>query len=455
MSTDTGITARLARFIVNTSFESLPPDVLTAAKRAWLDTIGVTLAGRDEDGSKIALAYAEQSGGKPEATVLGSSLKTSAALAALVNGAWGHALDFDDMSKGLNGHPSVALLPAVLAAAERDDKSGSEALLAFVIGFEVSAKLGLALGPSGYARGWHATSVVGSVAAAAAVSKLMGLDEEQTRNALGIATSMASGSRQNFGSMTKPLHAGIAARAGLEAATLAGLGFTADQDAIEAPLGFGPLFSPAGDWQPELVDGLGDPWDLIDPGLSVKQYPCCYNTHLALDAAFNASARRRLLEAEIEAIEVRVAEGSTPALIHHRPTTGLAGKFSMEYCVTAALLDGEVKLASFEDEAVARPEAQALLRRVNISYYPPAGGAAADARVSVRLQDGSNLDGSALFEHGSDTDPLSRDELVAKYRDCAAVALAPAAVEESLRLIESLESLDSVEVLTAVLAPGH
>lgn len=451
MSSDTGITAQIARFVVETAYESLSPEVVLAAKRAWLDTIGVTLAGRDEDGSRIALEYARAGGSAPQASVLGSGYQTSAALAALVNGAYGHALDFDDMSKGLNGHPSVALIPAVLAVAERDGKSGRDALLAFIVGYEVSAKLGLALGPSGYARGWHATSVVGTVAAAAAVAKLLGLDEETTRNALGIATSMASGSRQNFGSMTKPLHAGIAARAGLEAATLASLGFTADQDAIEAPLGFGRLFSPAGDWQPELVAGLGQPWDLVDPGLCVKQYPCCYNTHLALDAAFNASGRRSISASGIEAIEVRVAEGSTPALIHHRPTTGLAGKFSMEYCVAAAVLDGEVKLASFEDGAVARPEAQQLLRRVDISYYPAPQGQPIEAEVRVRLSGGESLSGIARFEHGSDSDPLTWDELVAKYRDCAARVLTAEQVEASLRLLSALDELGSVRELTAVI----
>lgn len=451
MSPDAGITARIARFVGETTYESLPPEVVVAAKRAWVDTVGVTLAGRDEEGSKIALEYARRSGGTPEASVLGSDFKTSAALAALANGAYGHALDFDDMSKGLNGHPSVAILPAVLAIAERDNIGGRDALLAFTIGFEVSAKLGLALGPSGYARGWHATSVVGTIAAAAAVAKLLHLEEEATRNALGIAVSMASGSRQNFGSMTKPLHAGIAARAGLEAATLASLGFTADQDAIEAPLGFGELFSPAGDWQPELADGFGEPWDLVEPGLCVKQYPCCYNTHLALDAAFNASSRQHLTEADIEAIEVRVAEGSTPALIHHQPSTGLAGKFSMEYCVTAALLDGEVKLASFEDGAVARPEAQSLLRRVNISYYPVRHGAPTDAGVLVKLRSGSSLAGTALFEHGSDADPLTWEELTAKYRDCAGTVLPADKVEVSLSQLASLEELESLRDLTATI----
>jgi 2-methylcitrate dehydratase PrpD len=447
-TTETGITAQIARFVGETTYESLPPELVTAVKRAWIDTIGVTLAGAEEEGSEIALAYAQAANASGEATVVGTKTRTAPSLAALANGVAGHALDYDDMSKGLNGHPSVPLVPAILAIAERDGRSGRDALLAFAVGYEVTAKIGRAMGPSSYARGWHATSVVGTLGAAAAVAKLLNLDERTTRNALGIASSMASGSRQNFGSMTKPLHAGLAARAGLEAATLAALGFTADETAIEAPLGFGSLYSPAGDWQPELVSDFGEPWDLLDPGLCVKQYPCCYNTHLALDAAFNASSRQQVSEADIAGIDVRVMEGSTPALIHHRPTTGLAGKFSMEYCVAAAVLDGAVKLASFEDDAVARPEAQSLLRRVNVSYSPDPA-----AQVVVHLNSGAALEGLAAFEHGSDADPLSWDELLVKYRDCAALVLTPEAVERSLAMLAKLEDLGSMRELADSLRP--
>lgn len=447
-ASDQGLTAQVARFVTGTSYEMLPPELITAVKRAWIDTTGVTLAGAREESGSIARRLAELAGAAPEATIIGMGVRSSAPLAALANGVAGHALDYDDMSKGLNGHPSVPLVPAVLAIAESTGCGGKDAVLAFAVGYEVTARLGASMGPSSYARGWHATSVVGTLGAAAAVARLLDLDEAQTRHALGIATSMASGSRQNFGSMTKPLHAGLAARAGVEAATLASLGFTADERAIEAPLGFGALYNPADDWQPERITGFGDPWDLLDPGLCVKQYPCCYNTHLALDAAFKATGRARVDEAAVESIEVRVMEGSTPALIHHRPATGLAGKFSMEYCVAAALLDGEIRLSSFEDEAVARDTAQSLLRRVSVAY-----SSQPEAQVTVRFKDGRRLEGTAAFEHGSDADPLSWDELVAKYRDCASLVLTPEAVERSLSLLTNLEELPSMRELAAALCP--
>jgi 2-methylcitrate dehydratase PrpD len=302
-----------------------------------------------------------------------------------------------------------------------------------------------------YGRGWHATSVLGSLGAAAACANLLDLDVDRTRYALGIAASMASGSRQNFGTMTKPLHAGLAARAGVEAALLAAAGFTADPEIVEAPLGFGALFSPAGDFRPQRLGEPGEPWEIVSSGASVKKYPCCYMTHRALDAALAASAGQPIPASAIGSIVVNVPEGSTSALIHHRPTTGLEGKFSMEYCVAAAALDGSVRFRSFEDEAVRRPEAQDLLRRVEVRYAPRTGGAE-PAIVTLCLSDGSERRAEVLHEHGSAVDPLSSQELSDKYRDCAARSLPPGQVEASHEMISNLESLVAVRDLMRSLA---
>jgi 2-methylcitrate dehydratase PrpD len=357
-------TERIASFIAWTRFETLSAEVVTAAKRAVLDTLGVSLAGAAEEGSCILLDAVSANAGAGAASIFGTDLRASASQAALANGALGHALDFDDVNVNMRGHPSIPVLPAVLAVAEVSGSDGSAALTAFVVGFEVECKLGRALGPSSYARGWHATSVAGALGAAAACANLLRLDATRTRHALGIASSMASGTRQNFGTMTKPLHAGLAARAGVEASDLAARGFTAAPDILEAPMGFGELFSPDRDWRPERLGDPGKPWDIVSPGINVKQYPCCYMTHQALDATLAATQRRPCDAAEVESIEVRVSPGSTSALIHHRPTSGLEGKFSMEYCVAAAVLDGEIRLRSFDDGQVQRPAAQELLRRV-------------------------------------------------------------------------------------------
>jgi 2-methylcitrate dehydratase PrpD len=448
-------TERVAGFVAETRFEALPAEVVTAARRAILDTLGVTIAGASEAGSRILLDWIAPAGAMQGAHIFGTDRRAPAQQAALANGMLGHALDFDDVSASLSGHPSVPVLPAVLAVAETSQQSGRAALAAFAVGLEVECKLGRALGSGSYTRGWHATSVVGAIGAAAACARLMELDVLSVRHALGIAASMACGTRQNFGTMTKPLHAGLAARAGVEAAELAARGFTADPCILEAPLGFGVLFSPDGDWHPERFGELGKPWDLVTPGISVKKYPCCYMTHRALDAALSATGARPHAATEIDRIEVHVPAGSVSALIHHRPSTGLEGKFSMEYCLAAALLDGAVRLSSFQDDAVQRPEAQALLRRVEIAEVPTVElSLFASARVTVKLRNGNSLDAEVTRERGDPTDPLSWDELADKYRDCAGRRLPPQQVERSLALIASFEKTQ-VSGLAEILASGE
>ena len=435
------ITERLARFVEETRFETLSADVVNAARRAILDTLGVTLAGAAEEGSRILLDSITPIAGSGAASVFGTALRTTPAQAALANGVLGHALDFDDVNTDMRGHPSVPVLPAVLALAEPSGASGRDAITAFVVGFEVECRLGRALGLSSYAKGWHATSVTGAIGAAAASARLLGLNADQTRHALGVATSMASGSRQNFGTMTKPLHAGLAARAGVEAAELASRGFSAAPDILEAPLGFGELFSPGGDWQPERVGDPGKPWQVLTPGIHVKKYPCCHMTHRALDATLAATRGTPQDADSIRSIAVEVPAGSIPALIHHRPTTGLEGKFSMEYCTAAAVIDGTVGLSSFGDEQVRRPAAQGLLRRVQVVevQWKRETGAPL-TRVRVELTGGEELRAEVARERGDPRDPLSWEELEMKFRDCAVRALPVEQVEQSLQRIAHLEA---------------
>jgi len=447
------LTERLAQFTAQSRYETLAADVVTAVRRAVLDTAGVTVAGALEPAGRIARDRAARGSpgiGGDGASVLGTDVRATPAEAAWANGTLGHALDFDDVSTSMRGHPSVVVLPAALALAESRDASGRDLISAFAVGFEVECRVGRALGGSGYERGWHYTSVLGSLGAAAACARLLGLDAEAARHALGIAASMSCGSRQNFGSMTKPLHAGLAARAGVESAELAAAGFTADAEILDAPLGFGALFASDKEWNAERAGDPGKPWEIVDPGLSVKKYPCCFMVHSALDAVLAASSGEPLAEADIADIEVRVAEGSTSALIHPRPQTGLEGKFSMEYCVAAALLDGTVRLASFEDASVLRSDAQALLPRVREVHTSGASWHASAAEVVVKLAGGRELTGRVDAPRGGPQEPLAWDELTDKYRDCCSRVLPPDAIERSLALFENLESRP-VRELTASL----
>ncbi len=409
--------------------------------------------------TRIAAELVAEDGGAPVASHLGTSLMTAPEAAALLNGIAGHALDYDDVSASLTGHPSVVVLPAALAAAELAGASGAALLEAYVAGVEVMARVGLAIGPAHYRAGWHATSTVGVLGAAAAAGRVLRLDASRLAHALAIAVSTASGSRQNFGTMTKPFHAGHAARCGVAAARLAARGMTGDLTALEAPLGFFALLS-CGEGRPEAVaPALGRPYDLAGPGLSVKKYPCCFATHRALDAVLALRAEHRLDAGDVEAVTVTVPVGAVSPLIHDRPATGLEGKFSMQYAVAAALLDGRVGLDAFDDEAVRRPEARALVERVAVREDAGVAGGAnpiegGHVAVEISVRGGSTLAARVARPRGSPEDPLRPDELAAKFRDCASAALVPAQVERALNRLAALEREPSVRSLVADLTPA-
>ena len=442
-------TEGVVRFITETLAEAIPSEAIGAAKRALLDTAGVTLAGVPEDGPRIVRELAAENGSGP-VSVLGTGQRAQICDAALANGTAAHALDYDDTTVPMHGHPSAPLLPAVLALAEARGRGGSAVLDAFVIGFEVESNLGSALGDSHYQHGWHATATVGTLGAAAAGARLAGLTAEQTRNALGIAISLAAGSRANFGSMTKPLHVGNAARSGLQAVLLAERGFTAAEDSIGGPMGFVRLFTPEGDERPERLATLGESWGIVEPGINVKRYPCGYAIARAADAMFALVQEHDLQPEQIARIEVRVHPSGLAALIHPRPQDGLQSKFSVEYVLAAILVDRDLRLSTFENVAVARPETRRILERVHTSEgSPPPGIAAAPqfAHVAVTLADDTRLERSVAEAAGSSKHPLSWDELAAKYRDTASRVLDGDAVERSIESFANLESAQGVSGL--------
>jgi 2-methylcitrate dehydratase PrpD len=455
-----GATREIAAWVAGASLRAMPDEVVERARAGVIDTIGVILAGVDEPVTRIAAGLVAEDGGAPVASQLGASLRTTAESAALLNGIAGHALDYDDVSASLTGHPSVVVVPAALAAAELAGAGGAAFLQAYVVGVEVMAKLGLAIGPAHYRAGWHATSTLGTLGAAAAASSVLGLDAERTAHALAVAVSESSGSRRNFGTMTKPYHAGHAARCGVAAARLAARGMTGDPTAIEAPLGLFALLS-FGEGRPEAIaPALGRPYDLAGAGLSVKKYPCCFATHRAADAVLDLRAEHGLTDPDrVEAVRVTVPVGGVAPLIHDRPETGLEGKFSMQYVLAAALLDGRVGLDAFEDAAVRRPEARALLPRVTVHEDPGIAGGAnpieeGHVDVELRLRGGATLNRRVLHPRGSPADPLRPEELAAKFRDCAAAALGAGQAGAALDRLMRMEREPDVRGLVAALAPG-
>ena len=445
------ITRHLAEFVACTPSTDIPVDAREHARRAFLDTMGVTLAGSREDASRIAAELAREQGGVEEASVLGHHFRVPASEAALVNGTSAHALDFDDVSMSMRGHPSVPLVPAVLALGERLGSTGREAIDAFILGFEVECKIGRLIGAPHYELGWHPTATFGTLGAAAACARLLRLDPERTCLALGIAASMASGSRRNFGSMTKPLHAGWAARNGIAAATLAARGFTADDEALEAQDGWLHASSGGAPVDPSPIERLGAPWEIVSPGIGVKLYPCCYFTHLSIDAALQVRPEVASNLRQIEAVRVSVSPGTMMVLRTDPPRTGLEGKFSMEYVVAAALTDGDVSLATFTDDAVARPAVRDVMMRVRVTEDGPPSSApiGGSAVVEVACSDGA-LVRSLLTEvpRGDPQNPLSSAQLAAKFRDCAKPLLSGNEIEQTIRMIETMDELATIRELT-------
>ncbi len=366
----------------------MPDAAATAAARAFLDTIGVTLAGSAEPAGRAVQQVTEAEGGTPAATILGTAQRTSATMAALANGTAAHALDYDDMCFVSLAHPSAPLVAAALAAGELAGAPARRLLDGYVVGFEIEAVLGRALNPSHYQRGWHCTSTLGTLGAAACVSRILGLDAATTARALAIAASEASGLKENFGTMTKPLHAGLAARNGVLAALLARAGLTASALAIEGPQG---LLAAMDGTHRELgddVERLGTRWEILETGITVKLYPSCAGTHPALDALLDLRTRHGFGVETVAAVDVAVDAVTPTVLIYDRPRTGLEAKFSMPFCAAAAVADGRVTIDTFEEHRLTDPRLQQLLPAVTMRVDPELGRNApslTQAIVTVRL----------------------------------------------------------------------
>ena len=443
--------ARLAEFVVKTSLEECPPEAIVRVRRAALDTLGVMLAGAGEPVARIVRRVVRAEGGIALATVVGTGLKTAPGWAALANGAAGHAHDFDDTNFALLGHPSVPLLSAALAASEAEMAGGRALVLGYILGFEIDVALGTALNPDHYTRGWHATSSIGTLGCAAAAARIMGLDLVQTRHALAIAASHASGLKENFGSMTKPYHAGHAARNGLLAAQLAREGMTASETALEGKQGYAAAFGGAhglGD----AIENLGRRWQLIDSGIAVKPYPSCALTHSAIDALIDLRTEHRLSARDVAAVQVGVTAVVPDVLAHPRPTNALERKFSMQYCAAAALAEGRVDFGSFTDGEVANADTRELMGRVAMTVDPalPQGVEQnAWSRVTVRLRDGRTLSTEPRGARGHPDTPLSDGALRDKFLGCARTVLASDEAEGVAEQIGHLEDIPDIRALTS------
>ena len=452
------VTKKIADFVIETGYDRIPKEAVETAKLAILDMLGAALAGTEEPAVEILTDYVKSMSAKEEATVIAGNFKTSMPLAALINGTSGHALDYDDASYSTLGHPTVALLPAVMAIGEKNRLSGKAALAAYVLGFEVMAKIAFGLGFDVYQNGWHCTSTIGVMGAAAAGARLLKLSPAEVQTALGLAGSLSGGLRQNFGTMTKPLHAGVAAHNGVMASLLAGRGYTSDNSILESPMGYAKVFSPNSD-PIRMSQDLGAPFDIVTNGLAFKPYPSCRFTHHLIDAVLHLVNMHAVDADDVLAMDCRIFPVVTQVLIHHRPKTALEGKFSLEYCVARALLDRNVRLDHFTDKALSDHKVQDLMSRVRYHHVNDdtneklgEGGAMPPAGVKLILRDGTELSHTVKVPKGDPGNPMTADELIAKFRDCAARSLSPQKIDRCVEVLLHLELLEDISSFTDVIA---
>ena len=447
-------TDRIARFVAETSLDTVPPAAVDTAKTAFMDCLGVALAGSRDGAGTLAARVASEEGAREEASVIGHGFRTSAQQAAFANGVAAHALDYDH-SFHTGGQPMAPVIPAVLALAEALGASGRLLLEAYVVGFEVTAKISQSLyATTQYA--WHAPSTMGVVGATAACAKLLALSVDQTRHALGVAVSMAGGVEANFGTMTKPLHVGHAARNAVVAAKLAASGFTANPEAIEADVGFYDAYYHVTPGDDSPLDGLGNSWELVESGLRIKAYPCGGLAHTAIDAAlllraghFSSGIRAE----DIESIDVEVTQRTLDRIVFGIPGTELEAKFSMPYLVGRALVRGQVGLGAFTDDAIQDPSVLAVAGKVRMLLGPDlrSSKSGRPARVTVRLGNGSDVSQRVDAPKGGDVVPMTSDELRAKFHECADRVITPASADLLLDAIGSLDAAPDLQRLTGLL----
>lgn len=410
---------RIARFATDFDPSDLPQAAYRSVGRAVVDTVGIALAAADDGACAIALNLARAEGAAAAARIWTHADSASLTSAAFYNGVAAHVLDFDDVNSPLRGHPSVVMLPALLALAQHRDIAGRRLASAYAVGLEVMVKIARAMVSDHYAKGWHATTTIGVLGAATACSHLLGLSAGQTANAIGLAFAQSSGSRANFGTMAKPFQAGHCNASALRAALLAEAGMDAAPDALDGPQGFTTLYGNRESLDAELASLGQAPLELLASGLEIKKYPMCYAAHRSIDGLLDLRREHGLQAEQVAAIHVESNRRAMVPLIHPRPQTGLEAKFSMPYAMAAAALDGHVRLASFTDQAVQRPAVRALMQRVTTEE---ADGPVTPRWniVTVTLHDGTKLRKEIRTLRGSHDCPLSDDELADKWDDCLA-----------------------------------
>ena len=457
---DVELTKYAAEFIVGAKVEDLSAEVVELGKKSILDGFGLALSGSVAKSGELVRRHLDDlSLGEGAATVIGGGRKVAPRFAAFANGVGIHADDYDDTQLavakdrvyGLLTHPTAPALPAALAISELVKASGRDFMLAYHLGVEVECKIAEAIAPRHYQTGFHATATCGTFAAAAASAKLLGFDVATTQRALSIAGSQSAGLRENFGTMTKPFHAGRSSESGVAAAQFAGYGWTAAARILEAPRGF---FAAAGGGydQSAIFGKLGAPWTFASPGVSIKPHPSGSLTHPGMTEMLRLIKEHKIQAKDVKHVRVGTNSNMPNALIHHRPKDELQAKFSMEFCMAILLLDGRAGLNEFTDAAVEREDVKAMIEKIDFVIDDEAEAAGyhlMTTLIDIELADGRKISGRADFGKGSPAFPMSYDEVADKFHENAEFAgMGRGKAQEIVELVRGLEGLASLDDLT-------
>ena len=455
------LTRELAAYIHGVTYQSIPANVIQRAKEAVIDGIGVTLSGVNADCTRLIRQYISGLGLTGKATVIGRDETLPAEYAALANGVSAHALDYDDTQistlpdrvYGLLTHPTTPVLSATIPVAEEVGASGRDTLTAFCTGVEIACKVAEAIRPYHYQNGFHSTGTIGIFGAAAAAAKLHGMDADLIGQALGIAASKSAGIRVAFGTMTKPYHAGAAAQGGIVAAELARIGYRTAPEAMDGPWGY---FQVAGSGvDPEAILGkLGNPYTFVDPGVSIKPYPCGSLSHPSMDAMLDLILAHDIKADDVAEVRIGTTSNVLAALRYPAPTDELEAKFSIPFCMGILLLERAGGIAQFTDEVVLRPEVQEMMSRVKPYLHEgleAMGFQRIRSLIEVQLRDGTVLSKEASTSRGTPERPLSVEELAGKFGDCAHGLLADDVQANVIDMVYRLDGVDSISSLTSML----
>jgi 2-methylcitrate dehydratase PrpD len=437
---DTGLTLKLAENSMSFTLDGLPKEAIEVARHCFLDWLGVTLAGSREPLTRILLEEAVAEGGNPQATVIGDGRKVTIKQAALINGSAGHALDYDDVHLLMPGHPTVPVVPALLALAEYQGRDGKDFLTAMVAGIEAECRVGTMMNQSHYGAGWHATGTVGTFGATAAAAKLLGLDAEGCANAMGIGGTQAAGLRSMFGTMCKPFHAGKAAVNGLSSALLSQRGFESRNDVLECSQGFADTqtenYDPAA-----ALDGLGEKFHT--PDVLFKYHAACYGTHATIEAASALKRDNNIDPDNVASIDVHVRGDNLRICNILNPATGLEGKFSLRFTAAMALLgENTGVIANYNEQKVQDPEIVAVRDKISVHANDDLGLAEADVVISMK-------DGTVHQTRGDVETPdadLDRQwsRLSVKFTDMAAPVIGAAGARNVIDAVLHLEACDNI-----------